>query len=281
MTQRVRPDGEIPPLDSPLGEIHVQRLSAEHPIWSMLWFAYDTDDKHDWPRQRSHLLASKPIDGWRIVAEYHNFDGYNPERDYIETVDLVHVGIEPSGAFPWQIQRTQASYLDYTVIDPSDAVVMTEDGPEEQWSLAHHEVGVKPSGSLPAALLAQLGGGNLDEGADIVVEGSVAASQTPYLRGWYQLPRPLTSPTKRGRGARNVCVFAELAALYIHAAEVAPDAPVKWLHETFSYTRWPISRWHAVGNDLAKYGFIEGRRHGASGGSLTQRTLDELEAHRR
>ncbi len=266
-----------------LDDLDVHPLTTnDHPIWSNVWLAYDPGERYDWPRQRSHYVMSRPIDDWQVVAEVQSFDGHHPDRDHLKSATFVNAVIQPHGQWPVHHERIDRAKWnnEWIALDPSDAVYETEDGPEEM-ALAHSSVGIKPTSAPSSAALKALSRSNIADAEKLVVAASQCVAEVDILRGWYRLPTPRTTPTKRGLGGRNIREFAELANLFIYAAEQDPAAPVKWLANEFSYTGYPSTWWHQIGNSLAKKEFISDRRWGLGGGKLTQRTLDELAAHRR
>lgn len=224
---------------------------------------------------------SKAVAGWRLVAELQSLAGYDPLRDSLQSVEVVGVSIEPAGRLTMEHRRVQRQADNrWVTLDPEptydeDGQV---DGERPLWQSA---VGERPTGPPPSDLLLSLTPSALEATVSLVVEASELLPTSERLRGWYRLPSPRTTPTERGKGGRNVREWAELAALYIYAFEVSPDAPVKWLSQEFSYTGYPSSWWHGIASDLSKRGFLEERQAGQAGGVLGERSILELEAHRR
>ncbi len=214
---------------------------------------------------------SSVIEGWRVVAEVHSFDGHHVDRDHLESATFVNAVIEPAvGTWPYHYERVSRA--------TSNRASLSESGADP---LAHSPVGVKPVDAPPTQLLEMLAGSGIADAERLVVEASRRVALSEELRGWYRLPKPRSTPTKRGLGGRNVREFAELANLFVSAVDWSPEAPVKRLAEEFAYTGYPSTWWHQIGNSLAKNGFIDERRWGVGGGSLTKRTIDELNAHKK
>lgn len=257
-----------------------QRFAVDDSTWRSVVLAFDQTHWRDWPRQRSHFVFSHELDGWQIVVELHSFDGYDPALDVLNSADIVDVSIEPAGNLTLEHRRAERQKGNHHA-SLETTPTYNEDGEVDGPQLWHDAVGERPHGRPSVSLLKKLTASRLDASVRLLLRASALVPESDRLRGWYRLPTPRTTPTKRGKGGRNIREWAELASLYMYAYEVSPEAPVKWLSQEFSYTGYPSSWWHGIAGDLTKRGFLEGRNPGHAGGVLGERTIRELEAHRR
>lgn len=257
------------------------KVDSESP-WQHVVFLYSRPESRDWPRQRNHVAVSKPVDGWIVVIEYHCYDGYDPASDVPEALEAVNVMIEPDGSGLLPHRRGDRVSLNSELVLEVE-LTADEDGHEEQWGFLSSPmpVGERPDVPPSAKLLMSVTPELIMSGAKTLLSAARSDPFTDNCQGWYRLPGPLTSPTRRGRGGRSVREWAELAALYVYAVEMEPASPIKWLSREFAYTERPATWWQQIATELTKHGFLDDRHPGQPGGTLAERTIKELAAHRR
>lgn len=208
--------------------------------------AFDRSRSLDWPRQRSHFAITDEVDGWHTVFELHDFGAFDPRVDEVHELEVVAVSIEPAGELPLGLRRVQRHRKNVE----HDRMIQSPPAEMKKYPKKTATVGERPAVTLPTSglLKPSAGARRAVVAMTAAVNGDERRRDMPL---WFQLPTPLSSPPKRGPGARSGRDWAELAKLFIASGDHITESRYPWLVEQFG-DHFGVEYWRKVAHDLHK-----------------------------